>query len=216
MALAAGQADGGTALVLAVHVERCPHCQDRVRDFEAIGGALLESIEPALLTPGALAVAREKIDALAAPAEPPQSALRARRLRHRVVRRAQLPDGQAWPRSLDSCSISRWYWIGPGMRWSRVRLAHDRSANVFLLRIAAGKCLPQHSHSELEITQVLYGSFSDGRARFGSGDFDETDGSVEHRPVVDAGGECICLAAVKGKVLFEGALARAFGSLVGM
>ena len=76
--------------------------------------------------------------------------------------------------------------------------------------------MPMHTHSECELTQVLYGAFDDGRAVFGSGDFDAADGDVVHQPVVQAGGECICLASVQGRVLFQGALARTLGALVGM
>ena len=76
--------------------------------------------------------------------------------------------------------------------------------------------LPQHTHSDSELTQVLYGTFHDGRALFGPGDFDETDGSIRHQPTVQAGGECICLASVQGRVLFDGAVARVLGALVGM
>jgi putative transcriptional regulator len=97
-----------------------------------------------------------------------------------------------------------------------VTLPDDAAANVFLLRIGAGKNLPAHTHSDCELTQVLYGAFHDGRARFGPGDFDEADGSFEHQPVVEAGGECICLASVDGRVLFKGAIARTLGALVGM
>jgi putative transcriptional regulator len=214
LSLASGMIDGGTGVVVAAHVERCAHCQGRVRDLEAVGGALLETVEPALLAPQALASTLERIDAPAtAPSPrgllpaPPAGA---------AVARAQLPGGLPWPHSMRSCSISRWHWLGPGMRWSRVRLAHDRTANVFLLRIAAGKCLPQHTHSDRELTQVLYGAFHDGRALFGPGDFDEADASVLHRPVVQPGSECVCIASVKGKVLFEGAIARTLGALVGM
>jgi putative transcriptional regulator len=66
------------------------------------------------------------------------------------------------------------------------------------------------------MTQILYGSFHDGRALFGPGDFDEADGSFRHQPVVEAGGECICIASVQGKVMFDGAVARWMGALVGM
>ena len=58
----------------------------------------------------------------------------------------RLPAGMAWPRSLRGSTASRWRWLGPGMRWCRVTLADDRAANVFLLRIAAGKSLPSHTH----------------------------------------------------------------------
>jgi putative transcriptional regulator len=95
----------------------------------------------------------------------------------------------------------------PGMRWSRVTLADDRAANVFLLRIAAGKSLPAHTHDGIELTQVLHGAFHDGRERFDAGDFDEADGSIHHQPVVEPGGECICLASVEGRVAFDGRIA---------
>ena len=102
------------------------------------------------------------------------------------------------------------------MRWSRLHLPQDPAANVFLLRIGAGKFLPPHTHSELEPTQVLWGSFHDGRALFGPGDFDAADGDIHHQPVVQAGSECICLASVDGRVVFDSFLARTLGSLVGM
>ena len=121
-----------------------------------------------------------------------------------------------WPRAMQGCVATRWRWLGPGMRWSRVTLPWDRKSNVFLLRIGAGRMLPQHTHSESELTQVLFGKFHDGRALFGPGDFDETDGSIRHQPTVQAGGECICLASVQGKVLFDGAVARVLGAMVGM
>jgi putative transcriptional regulator len=63
---------------------------------------------------------------------------------------------------------------------------------------------------------VLCGSFHDGRARFGPGDFDEADTAILHQPVVDAGSECVCLASINGKVVFDGFFSRAIGSLIGM
>ena len=90
-------------------------------------------------------------------------------------------------------------------------------ANVFLLRIAAGRYLPQHSHDGVEFTQVLHGRFHDGRALFGAGDFDSADGEVRHQPVVQEGSECICLAALEGGGLrFDSAIARFFSSVAGL
>jgi putative transcriptional regulator len=102
------------------------------------------------------------------------------------------------------------------MRWSRVTVPGAPEANLFLLRIGAGKYLPSHTHSGIEMTQVIHGRFHDGRALFGPGDFDLADGEVHHQPVVQDGGECICVAAVEGRLKFDGVIARWFGSLVGM
>ena len=209
LGLAAGTLDGGTWCLVAVHAEGCAHCRARISDYEAVGGALLEAAEPASLAPEALARTLARIDA------PPAAAVSATGGNARAVR-AHLPDGLPWPRSLRGCSIGRWRWLGPGMRWSRVALPHDQAANVFLLRIAAGKCLPRHTHSDSELTQVLYGTFDDGRARVGPGDFDVADGSILHQPVVLTDGECVCLASVRGKVRFEGAIARVLGAVIGM
>jgi len=214
-ALAAATLPRGQEVVTAAHVERCARCGARLRELEAVGGALLEDAEPALLAPEALARTLARIDASRATsptacrpgvtARDPSEGLQ-----------ASLPDGMTWPRSLHGAATTRWRWLGPGMRWSRVTLADDRAANVFLLRIAAGKSLPVHSHRGIELTQVLYGAFHDGRERFAAGDFDETDDTVRHQPVVEAGGECICLASVEGRVAFDGRIARVLGALVGM
>ena len=213
LALAADRLARGPAVVTATHVERCSHCRARLRDLDAVGGALLEDAEPALLAPEALARTLARIDAGEAHTSVPKPPVRSR-AEMRFL--ASLPAGMTWPRSLRGSTTTPWRWLGPGMRWSRVTLADDRAANVFLLRIAAGKSLPSHTHDGIELTQVLHGAFHDGRERFDAGDFDEADGSVHHQPVVEPGGECICLASVEGRVAFDGRIAQVLGALVGM
>jgi len=208
LAQAAGTLSSGHSLLVASHVEGCAECQARLRDLESIGGAMLEQLAPAVLPSQSLA---ETLAAIDAPPQPPKASPPAR-----PASRPALPEGMAWPRALRGCSATAWRWLGPGMRWSRVMVPGDASANVFLLRIGAGKELPVHTHSQSELTQVLHGAFHDGRALFGPGDFDETDGDIRHQPKVLAAGECICLASVEGRVLFEGTLARVLGSMVGM
>jgi len=205
LGLAAGRLPTGTALVVAAHVEQCAHCRSQMRDLEAVGGVLLEDVEGAELRPDALVRTMAMIDA---PSKPTSTRV--------VAGPPPLPVGAQWPKALAGCVATRWRWIGPGMRWSRITVPWDPSANMFLLRIAPGKYLPQHTHSELELTQVLYGNFHDGRAPFGAGDFDAADPTVHHQPVVQDGCECICLASVQGRVLFDGFIARQLGALVGM
>lgn len=90
------------------------------------------------------------------------------------------------------------------MSWSRVDVAGAPDANVVLLRIPAAGAAPRHGHTGREFTQVLVGGFSDGRDAYVAGDFDEADENVDHRPVVDADGECICIAAVEGRLRIHG------------
>lgn len=206
LAQAAGQLAAGMRRVLHSHLELCAVCRERMRALDALGGQLLDELAPADMGAEALARTFARIDAQAsAPARPIATSAP-----------PPLPAGARWPRALAHCEATPWRWIGPGMRWSRVSLPEDPDANVFLLRIAAGKYLPRHTHGGLEFTQVLHGRFHDGRALFGPGDFDAADGEILHQPVVQDGSECICLASLDGRLRFEGAIARFFGSLVGM
>ncbi len=203
---AAGRLPTAAAMMLASHVEVCARCGARMRMLQAVGGALLEESPPAAMRADAWEQTLAAIEVPLIPQATSQPALGF----------PPLPQGATWPRAMAGCTATRWRWIGPGMYFSRVSVPHDAAANVFLLRIAAGKYLPRHSHSAREFTQVLYGCFHDGRAQFAAGDFDAADEGVHHQPVVQAGSECICIASVEGRVLFEGFLARKFGALVGM
>lgn len=205
MAHAAGTLASGPGLLVATHVEGCATCRAAMRGFEDVGAQLMLEEQGLGLAPDALSATLARLDAPPAPAVAPV-----------VSRRPPLPGTLNWPRSLRHCEISRWRLLGPGMRWSRVKLPYDPSANVFLLRIAAGSCLPPHTHQGDELTQVLFGAFDDGRAVFGAGDFDATDSTIRHQPVVQASSECICLASVDGRLVHDSRLARWVGALIGI
>ncbi|GAA4352379.1 anti-sigma-E factor ChrR [Variovorax defluvii] len=205
LSMAAGGLAPGPALVVAVHVEGCAHCRAQLRLLESVGGVLLEDMAPADLSSQALARTLAAIDAPPRrPAALPPS------------ERPSLPAGLAWPRALEACTATSWRWLGPGMRWSRLRLPADPQAKLFLLRIGAGRSLAPHTHSDSELTQVLHGAFHDGRDLFGPGDFDAADPSVHHQPAVRDGGDCICLASVEGRMRFDSPLARTLAALIDM
>jgi putative transcriptional regulator len=100
LAHAAGKLTSGFAIVVASHVETCAQCRERMRLFEAMGGAVLEDAAPAELPADSLARALQAIDAPqpapSSQAPEPQAAWPA------------LPTGAVWPRSLAGCRISRW------------------------------------------------------------------------------------------------------------
>ncbi len=209
LALAAGRLAAGPSLLVEVHVEGCAACQARLAPLQSLGGAWLESTPPAALAPSALERTMARLDA--------SGPLPARDAGHDGGDgQLPLPAGVAWPRALRGSLPARWSSLGQGMRWGRVRLPWDPGATVFLLRIAPGRELPRHGHAGEEYTQVLCGAFEDGRARFAAGDFDATDEEVRHRPVVQAGGDCVCLAWLGGPLRFEGWLAGAMGRMIGM
>jgi putative transcriptional regulator len=201
MALAAGTLGAGPRLVVSIHVDGCRHCRDAVRTFEAVGGALLEATEPAPVSAGALDALFARIDAEdAAPKDAPSA--------FAPVARAAVPpmtpDGVTLPASLAGHTIGRWRNIGSTLRWARIDINGDRRANVVLLRIPASRSVPRHGHTGREFTQVLVGGFSDGRDAYLTGDLIEADEHIDHQPIVDADGECLCIAAVEGRLRIHG------------
>jgi putative transcriptional regulator len=72
------------------------------------------------------------------------------------------------------------------------------------LRIKAGRSIPSHTHRGPEVTLVLDGGFSDQRGHYSRGDVCVADDTVEHRPVADPDGECLCLALSGGPIRFKG------------
>lgn len=208
LALAARTLPIGPQLVMQAHLELCPACRARSAALRALGGAVLEEQPAAPMRPDALQRTLAHIGR--------DEAHRAAPAVHHVAAPPPLPPGAVWPRALARCTATRWRWIGPQMRWSRVSVPGAPEANVFLLRIGAGRYLPRHTHRGVELTQVLHGRFHDGRALFGPGDFDTTDDDVHHQPVVQDGSECICLASVEGRLRFDGVIARGFAALAGM
>lgn len=207
--LAAGRLGAGQALVVSAHLEGCAECRARLHALQALGGALLEQAEPAALRPEAWERTLQRIAEPAAAAPAAASAPRPH---------PALPAGVPWPASLRGCEVSGWRWMGPGMRYARVGLPQLSApgSSIYLLRIGEGRSLPRHTHGGVELTQVLCGTFDDGRAVFGPGDFDATDEAVHHQPVVQGGATCVCLAYVGAPLRFDGRIASLIGGLIGM
>ena len=116
---------------------------------------------------------------------------------------------------MQDCEIGPWKWLGPGFRWSKVRIAGSPDAKIMLLKGRAGLHLPAHGHSGLEFMHVLSGSLSDERGQYFPGDLVEAGDDVDHRPVVGQESDCICLAALEGDTRLHGFLGRLLRPIVG-
>ncbi|MBS9477431.1 ChrR family anti-sigma-E factor [Ancylobacter radicis] len=195
---AAGRLPVAPGLVVATHLSGCVECRARVATFEAMGGSLLEQVTPEPMEPEALARLLAQIDA---PAPPPRAPAPRKPL-------PTLPGGILLPRALRHCEMGRWRWLGPGVRASSLTIAQDPSARLTLLRVGPGRKLPEHGHTGLEFTQILSGSFSDGFGRYRPGDLSEMDSEIDHQPIVDPEGECICLTAMEGEMRIGGMFGR--------
>lgn len=202
---AAGQLRPAPALVVASHLAMSPSSRRFVAGLESIGGTLLADEPMAELSAGLFERTLAELDT---PVRPERFA---------PVRPHEALDmGVPLPEPLARRSISRWKWLGPGMRFARVEMPEDPDHNLVLLRVPAGRALPEHSHSGEELTLVLKGAFHDETGRYGVGDLIHEDEETDHTPAVDMDGECICLAAIEGPMRIKSWLGRMVQPFLGL
>lgn len=180
MDYAAGALSGDRAMILSTHLAACPACREAVRFGEAVGGALLNEIQPTSMGAGALERALAALDAPPPPSRGPD------------LRRPR-PDWITVPDDVIEAAARRKRWAAPGV-WV-APISHDRASGrrAYLLRVGAGMAVPHHTHRGEELTIILKGAFKDRGHIYRPGDFAEVDDSVEHQPKVTREGECVCL-----------------------
>jgi putative transcriptional regulator len=204
---AARTLSAGTHLVLASHIEGCRRCVETVDRFEAVGGALLDGMAETPLSQDSFARTLQMIE---------RDEMAKGAVKKAILASPKRPDGIVLPRALDACEVGPWLWLGPGIRLSRVKVPHAPEATLIMLRVASGRPMPEHGHAGTEYTQLLKGSLIDGAVRMMPGDLMEADENLQHQPIAGPGEDCICLAAVDGKLRASGIIGRAFLSVLGL
>lgn len=197
-----GSLDEGRLVVVAAHLELCASCSALVAASDHIGGSILEAAQPAPLQSGAFERVLARIDSMDRPAQP-------------LARTAESarPFGIS---ALSGYELGPWRWIGPGVHWRSVSVPTDRGARVFMLKASPGTSLPHHTHTGTELTLILQGAYAHEGGRFGAGDFEEADGTIDHQPIVERGEECICLVAMEGQLRLLGLIGRIMQPFVRM
>ena len=191
-AFASGTLDEARGIVVAAHLSLCAQCRNAVHAFEEAGGALLDDVAPEACPP-----------ALAARHGPlgPSSMISPR-----SAARCRAPGDL--PAPLSRYAVGPWRWIGRGVQCRPVSW-RGRGCPGLYAKSRRRNEMPRHRHTGTEWTCVFEGAFTHDLGRYGSGDFDEADESVEHNPVVDA-----AAAAFAGGAARPHRAARLAGALI--
>ena len=191
MEYAAGSLPEAFSLVVATHLSMCDSCRAAVQSFDAIGGAILETDNPASLADDALA------GTLAIIAQGPSAP--------KPIATGGLPVPLA---AYIGGSLRDVKWRAVGMGVRQAILSTSESATARLLYIPAGAAVPDHGHRGTELTLVLQGAFRDETARFSEGDVEVANEDLNHTPVAEIGEDCICLAATNAPLRFNSWIPR--------
>ncbi len=189
-AYAAGSLSQPFAVVVATHISLCLECRAAYEAHLSGGGAVLEACASSDISGGMRAATLAMLDAPVVP--------QPRVDRHGIYPGPVMAALKGQP--------PRWRSLGLGAR--QCILSAGDEGSVRLLYIPPGQAVPDHSHSGMELTLVLQGSFSDSTGRFGVGDLEVADDSLEHTPKADIGAPCICLAATDAPLRFSAFLPK--------
>lgn len=203
LSYAAGSLTEGHSVMVASHLAYHEDLQQSVADAEAIGGALLDDLDPVDVSGDMLDRILDKIN------ENPVQEVRA------VDRGASIAPEPL----LDylGCDLDKLNWrlMGPGM--SNVRLwTGPNDERLWLLRARGGVKVPEHGHNGDEWTLVLKGAYTAADRHFMVGDLESADEEVIHQPAIDEDEECICLVLTTGLIRFKSPVARALQPLIGL
>lgn len=204
---ASGSLGESWSLAVSTHLALCPESRQRLEALEMTGGALLSDISPAdEVSDDQWQKIRKLLRAEATPAS--------------VKPVTQTNDNAVLPEPLRSYAggdvdALKWKQLGPGAYHFPIR-TRDGEANVRLLRIPAGKPVPEHTHGGRELTVVLSGYFKDGDDVFRRGDFEEADEDLTHQPIAGEGEDCICLAVTDAPLKFKSWLVRLVQPVLGI
>ncbi|MDC9825788.1 ChrR family anti-sigma-E factor [Devosia sp. ZB163] len=199
LAYAAGNLSEGWTIAVASHLAFCPQCRAQSAQADMLGGAMLDTIDPEPLANDAWSAMRARLDADV-------------QLAKALPARATAPGKLVLPMPLRAYvggDIDTIHWRALGRGAAQMMLpTSDPTTQVRLLRIPAGKPVPEHSHGGREVTLVLSGSFRDGEQLFGPGDIEDADGSVLHTPTATPEADCICLAVTDAPLRFSSWIVR--------
>lgn len=191
----AGTLPEAVNLIIATHISLCDECRAAIEAQDAVGGAVLDSVEEMPVSDafldGALALIRGS-EFTPTP---------------RPINIAADPVAPAPLRDYIGGTLDEVKWRPIGMGVKQAILPTSREATARLLFIPAGTAMPDHGHRGLELTLVLKGAFQDDEGYFRRGDIEIANEDLHHTPVADISEDCICLAVTDAPLRLKG-LAR--------
>ncbi len=202
LAYASGSLDEAMSLVVATHLTLSPHGRAKVAEFEALGGALIDEIEPAALSEDALDAVLARLDEAGPEVTPEPTAAR---------------DGHSLPAPLRAylgpdIEALRWKRLLPGVREAAFPVGGGLRAR--LMRIASGVAVPRHSHRGAEATLVLEGAYRDETGFYDRGALQWADAALDHQPAATGGETCLCLVVTEAPIRLTGRFGRLLNPLI--
>ncbi len=206
---AAGRIDEARSVVVSTHLSLCAECRLAVADFEALGGACLEDVEPVAMENSSMAAFWERAGE--------QDILRPKEETPRAANDFDFAAAQPLQAYLSSpIDEIKWRTVAPGVAQHVLQAQGYRQGVLRLLKISPGTQLPKHTHKADELTLILRGAYRDEIGEFRPGDLADLDDEAEHTPTAFGDEDCICLIATSAPLVFKDLVGRIVQPFVGL
>jgi len=200
MEFSAGNLEWALSICISAHIQFCPHCKNKVAQFNGIGGSILNHVEPAPVSDTALANVMAKIKGLSqAPSEEKEIA------KSNNGRTRSLP--RVVQKLIPQDKPLNWSFVSPALRAARLETGQSKY-EVCFHKIKRGGKVAEHDHRGLEVTLVLEGSFSDANGNYVEGDYIVKRPGEAHRPIAAQDQDCLCLSVVEAPVKVTGFMGK--------
>lgn len=194
---ASGELPAAVSVAVAIHVEMCSCCQEKVAKYTEQAANLnlaQQESEDSMLS-------LDLDDMFAQITQ--DSSLES--VPMKVSSKLKWGDNEiVVPNALQQLEFGDWTGLGKVNR-SRVKLDDDSNRSS-LLHIEAGGEIPEHTHTGQELTVLLSGSFKDQMGEYHRGDFIWLNADHKHQPVSEEG--CLCFAVVTDPLHFTEGFSR--------
>lgn len=199
------------ALIVAAHLDFCPHCQSLHRDIEADMGCSLAQSVTTDANDNFDAMLASILESVGSPTHvtDAESAVNANAKSTQI-----LVGGHSFklPRSLQRVASKPGKWLSIG-GISTAKLPASDENHLSLLCIESGTAVPLHSHKGLEITLVLAGEIADEMGRYAAGDLIINTPDHTHTPRNQGSEACLCLSVLTAPLEFKQGMTRLLNPL---
>ena len=205
VAYAAGTLGEAFNVVVASHLDWCPACAKDARRAALLGGELIGKLDGTPVSEECRSKTLSMLDTATLHRFPKTPASK-----------GEVPEPLGHllgGKPLAELGLKR---KAPGLALYDLPLSEASSGKLFLMRIAPGTAMPEHSHGGEEITLILSGAYNDKFGRYARGDVADLDESIEHQPIVEPDAACVCLVATEAPTRFKSWPARLLQPLIGI
>ncbi len=202
-------------LIVAAHLDFCPHCQTLHHDIEADLGCELAMHQAPLAEGMQWDQMLNQILSDDEAVQQPVSKAKQHSANHQSGAVGELLVGAhrfIVPRSLQRIVAKRNKWLTLG-GIATAKLPGSEENHLSLLCIETGTEVPLHTHKGLEITLVLAGEMVDEMGHYAAGDLIINTPDHTHTPKNVAAEPCLCLSVLTAPLEFKQGLTRLLNPL---